>query len=126
MEQRSDKKGSKKEKAQANSSKPQVAQARAYISMDIKKGDMWLRNLCSSEEKPNDEQGRSLRGVVERCKTGRAELHRNSSLELSEPMRACLMGFPGAGKSKCLKWEDGVQFQFLAFQNTIEYKQLPQ
>ena len=49
---------------------------------------------------------------------------------LSEPMRACLFGIPGAGKShcihllrrffeECLRWEDGVQFQFLAQQNTM-------
>ena len=42
----------------------------------------------------------------------------------------CLFGLPGAGKSACLKlirdlfencfdWEDGVQFQFLAPQNTM-------
>ena len=42
----------------------------------------------------------------------------------------CLLGIPGAGKSECiklmrrffeecLKWEDGVQFQFLASQNTM-------
>ena len=47
-----------------------------------------------------------------------------------EPLRCCLMGIPGAGKStcieymrrlfeECLGWEDGVQFQFLASQNTM-------
>ena len=47
-----------------------------------------------------------------------------------EPFRCCLLGLPGAGKStciklmrrffeECLKWEDGVQFQFLASQNTM-------
>ena len=50
--------------------------------------------------------------------------------KLSEPMRSCLFGIPGAGKSigvkllrsffqDCLQWEDGVQFQFLASQNTM-------
>ena len=45
-------------------------------------------------------------------------------------MRDCLFGIPGAGKSHCIKlvrlffeeclhWEDGVQFQFLAQQNTM-------
>ncbi len=44
--------------------------------------------------------------------------------------RACLFGLPGAGKSTCIKWlrdffenclqwVDGVQFQFLAAQNTM-------
>jgi hypothetical protein len=45
-------------------------------------------------------------------------------------MRQCLLGLPGAGKTvciklmrrffeECLKWEEGVQFQFLAQQNTM-------
>ena len=49
---------------------------------------------------------------------------------LSEPSCACLFGLPGAGKShcllllrrffeECLGWEDGVQFKFLASQNTM-------
>ena len=47
-----------------------------------------------------------------------------------EPVRDCLLGIPGAGKSTCIKlmrrffeeclgWENGVQFQFLASQNTM-------
>ena len=50
--------------------------------------------------------------------------------ELSDPMRACFFGIPGAGKSTCIKhlhscfveflgWEDGIDFQFLATQNTM-------
>ena len=49
---------------------------------------------------------------------------------LSEPLRACLLGIPGAGKSACIKWlreffeevlgwEAGVQFQCMASQNTM-------
>ena len=49
---------------------------------------------------------------------------------LSEPARTCLLGVPGAGKTycllllrdffeSCLKWTHGVQFQFLATQNTM-------
>ena len=45
-------------------------------------------------------------------------------------MRDCLLGFPGTGKSQCIKtmrkffqevlhWEPGIQFQFLASQNTM-------
>ena len=48
----------------------------------------------------------------------------------SDPVRFCLFGIPGAGKSHCIKllqeffescleWEDGVQFKFLASQNTM-------
>ncbi len=47
-----------------------------------------------------------------------------------EPIRDCLLGLPGAGKSSCIKWvrrffeeclqwEDGIQFQFLASHNTM-------
>ena len=50
--------------------------------------------------------------------------------KLSEPARICLFGLPGAGKSTCIKhirsyfqealgWEEGVEFQFLASQNTM-------
>jgi len=49
---------------------------------------------------------------------------------LWEPVRDCLFGVPGAGKSTCIKllqrffrevmhWESGVQFRTLAFQNTM-------
>ena len=49
---------------------------------------------------------------------------------LSEPIRDCVFGIPGAGKSTCIKllrrffievmhWESGVQFQTLASQNTM-------
>ncbi len=49
---------------------------------------------------------------------------------LSENARHCLLGMPGAGKSHCiellldffgtcLQWTDGVQFRFLATQNTM-------
>ena len=49
---------------------------------------------------------------------------------LTENNRTCLLGVPGAGKTyclwllkdffeSCLKWTHGVQFQFLATQNTM-------
>ena len=49
---------------------------------------------------------------------------------LSEPCRCALLGMPGAGKSLCLAlmrdffekvlgWKHGVQFQFLASQNSM-------
>ncbi len=79
--------------------------------------------------------------VVERCRQEAKELgeetvdakqkrHSAKRAPLSEPVRDCLFGIPGAGKSTCLKllrrffeeclgWEDGVQFVYLATQNTM-------
>ena len=55
---------------------------------------------------------------------------RETDEHLSEPLFACLFGIPGAGKSTCIRhsrsffiealgWEDGVDSQFLATQNTM-------
>ena len=87
-----------------------------------------------------------MKCVIERCNTERRELAsqhlrdlRNSSRKksktqdrqkLTEALRICLFGIPGAGKSSCLKllrsyfeevlgWVDGDEFQFLASQNTM-------
>ena len=73
-----------------------------------------------------------LKAVIQRCKDEMQSFKRNPSIKQysDEPLRACLLGVPGAGKSSCLKllrrffeeclyWEDGVQFQFLATQNTM-------
>ena len=69
--------------------------------------------------------------VVERCRQEQRSLRTAVVEELGdEPVRDCLLGIPGAGKStcitlmrrffeECLQWEDGVQFQFLASQNTM-------
>ena len=95
----------------------------------------WLSTLRASKEPPTAEQDRFLQRVVGRCCQERAELSKTSltskkERSLSEPVRDCLFGLPGAGKSTCIKkvrhffehclgWEDGVQFQFLASQNTM-------
>jgi hypothetical protein len=69
--------------------------------------------------------------VVNRCKQEARTFKQGKAEELpDEPLRCGLFGIPGAGKSECvklvrsffeecLKWEDGVQFQFLASQNTM-------
>ena len=78
--------------------------------------------------------------VIDRCRLERKEMANLAATEahaarikitpLSEPVRDCLFCIPGAGKSFCLKllrrffeeclgWEDGVQFQCLASQNTM-------
>ena len=68
--------------------------------------------------------------VVLRAVADRVMEYLNATKFLTEPMRACRLGVPGAGKSKCIKWlkrlltdcfgyEDGVHFQALAPQNTM-------
>ena len=69
---------------------------------------------------------------MERCQREQSELPKakSQSATLSEPSRCALLGMPGAGKSLCLslmrnffesvlKWQHGVQFQFLAAQNSM-------
>ena len=72
-----------------------------------------------------------LHRVVERCRKEHESLNDSCCQEYDEePFRDCLLGIPGAGKSSCIKllrrffeeflhWEDGIQFQFLATQNTM-------
>ena len=73
-----------------------------------------------------------LHAVMGRSRKEMSVFKSNPSAKVydDEPLRACLLGVPGAGKSSCLKlmrrffeeclhWEDGVQFQFLATQNTM-------
>ena len=111
-------------------------QCRAYVQYQKRDVAAWKKNLMQSPEAPNQEQAAFLDRVLKRCEEEHAELGRAGGLvtqkdqHLSEPIRDCLLGIPGAGKShciklvrlffeECLKWEDGVQFQFLAQQNTM-------
>ena len=108
-------------------------QARSYVTWKKEQVDVWLQSLRNGKEPPTAEQDRFLQRVVQRCKEERAELAPSDGQKkkkLSEPVRDCLFGIPGAGKSTCIKhlrqffeqclgWEDGVQFQFLASQNTM-------
>ena len=87
----------------------------------------WWKKVETQLPKPTDEQMSFLRRVVERCREEQQEM---ISENFTEPVRDCLFGLPGGGKSTCIKWlrdffenclqwEDGVQFQFLAAQNTM-------
>ena len=73
-----------------------------------------------------------LNAVISHCRTEAQSLQNPETRTHYEddPLLCCLLGLPGAGKSsciklvrrffeECLKWEDGVQFQFLAWQNTM-------
>ena len=72
-----------------------------------------------------------VRPALESCRKEHESLKDPRCQEYDEePVRDCLLGIPGAGKSSCIKllrrffeeclhWEDGIQFQFLATQNTM-------
>ena len=116
--------------------KAMVHQCRAYVKYRQTDSKAWLGKIMASDERPTDEQKVFLERVITRCNAEQKELsrtrahvaERNSTL--SEPVRDCLFGIPGAGKSHCIKmlrsffeeclhWEPGVQFQCMAQQNTM-------
>ena len=116
---------------------PPFAQAGAYVELSKQNVAVWWRKIASSEKPPTEEQRRFLQDVIARCEKEQHELnvwnspgcYRKTGM-LTEPARRCLLGRPGAGKSHCIEllrdffetcllWTDGVQFQFLATQNTM-------
>ena len=111
-------------------------QCRAYTKFRKSDAQTWVNQLNNSDDKPTEQQRAFLDRVLDRCSIEHVELNKQRALaagqkaDLSEPVRDCLFGIPGAGKSHCIKlvrrffeeclhWEDGVQFQFLAQQNTM-------
>ena len=114
-----------------NKLNPKAAQKRAYVKWHEVRIKEWWSSLRSQELGPTAEQHAFLERVVGRCRVERAELMRvGEERAFTEPVRDCLFGLPGAGKSTCIKWirsffeqalgwEHGVQFQFLAAQNTM-------
>ena len=103
-------------------------QSRAYTAWNHKTATSWLRALQQSDKRLNSEQEAFMRRIIDRCQQEARDL--TGSFKNSEPLRDCLLGFPGTGKSTCintvrdffekvLHWEKGVQFQFLASQNTM-------
>ena len=110
---------------------PRAMQSRAYITWKESSVQNWLKDLKKLPEPPTPEHMAFLQRVVDRCRQEHNSL-RNPRTQIfeEEPVRDCLLGIPGAGKSSCIKllrrffeeclcWEDGVQFQFLAIQNTM-------
>ena len=119
------------------------------MGWDDAKVAAWLSTVQGGDEKPTDEQMQVLERIIGRCRQEAADFRREAETvaepakkrrkatrrkraagAVSEPVRDCLLGMPGAGKSYCLTlirrffeevlaWEDGVQFQFLASQNTM-------
>ena len=106
-------------------------QSGAYIIWKERDIGAWRLQLQHEAEPPTPEQGAFLDAVIGRCREeSRAFKSTANEAFHNEPLRCCLFGIPGAGKSKCLKlvrrffeeclaWEDGVQFQYLASQNTM-------
>ena len=111
--------------------KPAEHQRRAYMKWNEACVKDWLKLLAQEKEPPNSEQMQFLNRVIDRCrKENQAFKDPSCKQYLDEPVRDCLLGLPGAGKSTCIKlvrrffeeclhWEDGIQFQFLASQNTM-------
>ena len=109
--------GSKKKKAKKKQRK--IYQEKAYTTWtQLKEEDWWVKTR-SHAEAPTQEQEAFLKCVIERCNTERRELasqrlrdlrtsNRKKSKtqdnqKLTEALRICLFGIPGAGKSSCLK-----------------------
>ena len=119
------------------SQRPKKVQTAAYIAWKETDVQQWLANLDKETHPPNRMQREFITCIVERCRQEHEQFKRAQSQQKQhrdmyddEPLRCCLLGIPGAGKStcihymrrffeECLKWEDGVQFQFLASQNTM-------
>ena len=126
-------------KAKANA-KAHPHLRRAYVMWETSKVNAWKATHLFSA---TVEQREFVKAIINRCSEEREEMLADavpkrsrkaaavaSQRLMSEPLRACLFGIPGAGKSHCIKllrsffeeclqWEHGVQFQFLASQNTM-------
>ena len=116
-------------------SNPRAQQAQAYLTLSSEQVAAWWAKTKSSSKPPSAEQEAFLQRVVARCRAEQRDfsaccVSKAKNFETSEPLRDCLFGIPGAGKSQCIKWvrdlfetclgwQDGVQFQFLASQNTM-------
>jgi hypothetical protein len=126
-----DQKSAKAKKKHNAGMHPRAKQSQAYITWKEASVRDWLALLQKEAEAPNAAQLQFLHAVIDRCRQETSNFKRSNVAEYDdEPLRCCLLGIPGAGKSacikwarrffeECLKWDDGVQFQFLASQNTM-------
>ena len=138
-----------RKKRSSKQKKRNFHQTKAYCKWNSAVEKIWWDRVLKNATEPlTHEQTSFLECMVQRCKKEQQEMesletHLHSKVlkkkdtktdksiaELSDPMRACLFGIPGAGKSTCIKhlrsffvevlcWEDGIDFQFLATQNTM-------
>ena len=103
----------------------------AYIRWEESCINDWIEQVKSEAQAPTDEQWQFLHRIIARCRTESQDFLHNTFFASDEkPVMDCLLGIPGAGKSKCihlvrrffeecLKMEEGVHFQFLASQNSM-------
>ena len=92
--------------------------------------------LCVANRCAQDEQDLRTAAAQVATKSAGPKVNRNAAHQhaqpqsLSEPVLACLLGIPGSGKSTCIRllrsffeeaigWEEEIDFQFLASQNTM-------
>ena len=111
--------------------KPRDHQAHAYRRWKESSVQDWLCALATDKEPPTADMMKFLRRVADRCREEHRAFQRPAPATFDdEPVRDCLLGIPGAGKTACIKlmrrffeeclqWEDGMHFQFLASQNTM-------
>ena len=87
--------------AQKKTSKKKTnLQMEAYVKWRDTSVQGWLMHLGQGEMPPNKAQNDFLSCVVERCTQEHRSLGgRKKSSMKDEPLRCCLMGIPGAGKS---------------------------
>ena len=113
-----------------------------YAYTDLARSfNIWFAKIRVEEETPNNEQYAVLHAVRDRVlqecaleKEGAGVLKRLRGFsavdEREEPFRGCCHGLPGTGKSRVIKWlvrmfrealhwNHGIEYQCVAFQNTV-------
>ena len=108
------------------------AEVKSYASCCLKDIDKWLRNVrtrkIGERRVLNKEQYEVVKLVATRVKDEMRALSKKKFVDIGEPLRWCVHGGPGTGKSHViklwkeelfqgvLKWNMGVEFQIVAFQ----------
>ena len=109
-----------------------------YGGLTEKRANIWFSRLVQSgldadtrspRPKPNAEQQFCIRTIIDRCL--KECLEEANDVEFrSEPLKLCVHGVPGAGKSEVLywlrdffenvcQWTHGVEFAYVAFQHSM-------
>ena len=83
---------------------PLEEQGCAYMHLKRANTQAWWRKINAGKKPPNAEQKAFLESVIQRCEAEANELPKlhtraRKSTILSEPLRSCLFGIPGAGIS---------------------------
>ena len=84
--------------------KKDVAPAAAHTTMHHVNVEHWFEDLQNSAKPPNAQQLAVLHAVRDRCTQEAAESTAAAAGQpVSEPLRACVLGVPGAGKRECIR-----------------------